>query len=278
MNVIVIMYKIFYFNFIQLIRYVVVSNNNDYIFVTNNGKDYVLGQKSTEYENKLKYNEYEIKSSEMFNLNCIKLKGEKIPFNKDVVITFLLEYREKTDNNSKLVLIKIGSNEFYFMNDDVILEEDKSKEKEVELKKENSTLYRIAFLKDIYESIEISSNNNIGIDNECYLSELRVYEKNELFNNYIFTLPLIGKDLINTKDMYIEIIDDIIINKCNTDRNRILKESENIYNYDNMYYINQREIEMDNKNKRCKIRIEVEMVKEWEEIEFVLTVYIYIYY
>lgn len=255
-------------------RYVQVYNNSDYIFVTDNGNDYALGERVSECENKLKYNEHEIKSSEILNLNCMKLKGEKMQFNKDVVVDFLLDFSEETnDNNNKMLIIKIGSNEFYFMNNDVLLEENESKLKEVELHKEDPTHYRITFSKDIYESIEISSNDNIGIDNECSISALRVYEKNELINNYMFTLPLIGKDLISTKDLNLEIIDEIKVNKGNTDVNKILKESDNIYNYDNMYYINKREIEMD-ENKELKIKIEVELKKEWEVIQFVLSVLI----
>lgn len=244
------------------------------MFIKENRNSYSIAQRMCKCENKLRFSENEIQSKGILNLSCIKLEGKIIKFNKNMFITFLLDFEECEDEIEReigLLILKIGKNQLYYKDNDIVLISERN---EVKLIKEHP-LYRIEFLRDMEESIEISGDCNFGKDNKCYLSELRIYENNEIISDYIFSSPFIGKDLINRNDLRLEIIDGIKMKECESHRYRLLKESESIYNYGDEYYINKREIE---KAKKVDIQIELYKDKEWEEFVICLSVFSYIYF
>lgn len=210
------------------------------------------------------------------NLNCFKLKGKKIHFKKGVSIELLILDCQKDDEENNLMIMKIGSIEIYFVNHNLVIMDDNREEivvEEKEEEKEELSLYKLRFLKNINGSIEISNERNKGLNcDSVVLYELRVCENDKMTNDYIFSLPFIGKDLISSDDFNIEIIDEIKAVEREVETEMILKENGNIFIYENKYFINKEEM---NIKKECGVVINVELSNNLFEI--VLSVYIYTY-
>lgn len=248
-------------------RYVTIDKN--YILITQNKNDYTVGGRINNKEGS--------KSKKFLNLNCFKLKGEKRCFKKGVSIELLLidckKDSEEADNNNNIMIMKIGSKEVYFHNHNLVINDNK----EILIEKEEGeerqlSHYKIHFKKDINGSIEISNENNKRLNGDnVLLYELKIYENNRMINDYIFNLPFIGKDLISSNDFNLEIIDEIKTIEREIQTEMLLKENGNIFIYDDKYFINKQEMDM---NKDSRMIINVELSNSLFEI--VLSVYIYI--
>lgn len=263
--------------------YVIIDN--DYIFVNDKKKSgYIIGEKINKKDDEIRK-----KNKKFLSLNSVVLKSNKKNFKKGSYMElFILDSNKRCESESdnedekknRVLIMKIGNNEIYYSKNELLLNDIKNKEIDlikVEIGGDRIkplSQYKIVFLKDFNGIIEIGSEGNKGDSfDDIVLNELRVFGDNGLIDDYIFTLPFIGKDLVGSNDFSIEITGDIKIIEKEFETEMLLKEIANICVYDNKYYVNKQEKK---EEMVSKVKMSIELKEKWSSFQVFLSVCIII--